>query len=407
MPLQQLISEQHLGTDKYNRVCTILAHLEIPQNCQQRVQAFLRQCTVFEDITGAKLDLARRRDIKVLPKPDWEQSMLAVQDFFPWTLVKYHSASDTQKMLVRSAGFKCTRLVSFVDKHLLPEVYSSASTELEPLLLQALDSLARFPTAQLEEPLQIFVNGKLRRGSTLVDSSSQLMKALFAKGNAYAGYDLLPDEYTKDNRLAALRAHGLVHDDLPDPKWFVTCADQFVRLYEGKDRSVSMVKHSRMLLEMLQRNVSTYKLRAYRLWETRYLISTKPIFVRATVVAPYASTSAPLLVSLQDSEDYAHYRLVASAVPVLEPLLGDTIQLREQLRLAAGPKPLHVISHLLSQLELGMTSCRVSMSLLPWISSSRMMLKGHTGSLSRCWPIIWTSILLNSSARSWQSWLRG
>lgn len=34
-------------------------------------------------------------------------------------------------------------------------------------------------------------------------------------------------------------------------------------------------------------------------------------------------------------------------MPVLDPLLGDTIQLREQLSLAAGPKPLHVISHLL------------------------------------------------------------
>lgn len=62
MPLQQLISEQHLGTDKYNRVCTILAHLSIPQNCEQRVQAFLRRCTVFEDITGAMLDLARRKE---------------------------------------------------------------------------------------------------------------------------------------------------------------------------------------------------------------------------------------------------------------------------------------------------------------------------------------------------------
>lgn len=204
--------------------------------------------------------------------------MLAVHDFFPWTLVKYHSASDTQKKLLRSAGFNCTELVSFLDKDLLPEVSSSASTELEPLLLQALDSLARFPTAQLQQPLQIFVNGKLQRVSMLVGSRSKLMKALFAKGNSYAGYDLLPDEYTKDNRLAALRAHGLFHDDLPDPKCFMTCADQFVRLYEGKDRSVSMVKYSRMLLEMLQRNVSTYKLRAHpEAWEgTGHLISTKP-----------------------------------------------------------------------------------------------------------------------------------
>lgn len=349
MPLPRLISEEHLGPDKYNSICTVLANLKVPQKCQRRVQTFLRQCTVFEDITGARLDLARRTDIKVLPKLEWEQSMLAVQDFFPWTLIKYYSASDIQKKLLRIAGVSLSDTVSFLSKDLLPEVYSSATTELEPLLLQALDSLARFPTARLQQPLQVFVNGKLQRISTLVDSSSKLMKALFAKGSGYAGYDLLPDKYTKDNRLAALRERGLAHDDLPDPKCFLTCADQFVRLYQGKDRSVSMVKHSRLLLEMLQRNVTSYKLSAYAQWEdTRHLIATKPIFVRASAVAPYDNTAAPLLVSLQDSEDWTHYRLVASVVPVLEPLLGSsTIQLREQLSLPAGPQPQHVIDHVL------------------------------------------------------------
>lgn len=349
MPLQWLISEEHLGPDKYNSICLILANLKPSPKCQQRVQTFLRQCTVFEDLTGARLDLAKRSDIKVLPKQKWEQSMLAVQDFFPWTLIKYHSASDIQKNLLHAAGFGPLDVLIFLTRDLLPEVYSSASTELEPLLLQALDTLAHFPALQLQQPLQVFVNGRLQRVSTLVDTSSDLMKALFAKGSGYAGYDLLPDEYIKDNRLAALRAHGLAYDDLPDPKCFLACADQFVRLYEEKDRSVSMVKHSRLLLEMLQGNVSSYKLTACAQWEDiRHLIATKPIFVRASVVAPYDNTTAPLLVSLQDSEDWTHYRLVGSVAPVLEPLSGSsTIQLREQLSLPAGPQLLRVIDHLL------------------------------------------------------------
>lgn len=350
IPLQQLISEEHLGPDKFKSVCSILASLHVPIVCQQYVRAFLRQCSIFEDITGARLDLAKRTDVKLLPMQEWEQHMLAVQDFFPWTFIKYHSASDTQRRLLHLAGFNPPDLVSFLREDLLPEVYSSESTELEPLLLQALDSLARFPASQLQQPLQVFVNGKLQRVSTLVDSSSDLMQALFAKGKGYAGYDLLPDEYAKNKRLATLRAHGLAHNDLPDPKCFLACADQFVRLYDGKNRSASMIEHSRLLLEMLQRNVSSYKLRSSEaLWEeTCHLISTKPIFVRALAVAPYDNTTAPLLVSLQDSEDWTHYRLVASIVPVLEPLLGSsTVQLRQQLSLPAGTQVLHVVDHLL------------------------------------------------------------
>ena len=88
-------------------------------------------------------------------------------------------------------------LGTFLNEDIFPEVYSSASTNLEPLLLQALDSLAAHATAQLKQPLQIFVNGRLHRISALVDISSKLMKDLFAKDTVYSGYDLLPGECSK------------------------------------------------------------------------------------------------------------------------------------------------------------------------------------------------------------------
>jgi len=278
-----------------------------------------------------------------------EQQVGAVHELLPWTIVKYHSASPTQKAILRNAGFQCTNMVTFLNTDLLPEIYSSASTDLEPLLLAALDSLAGYTGVQLKQPLQVFVNGKLHRVSTLVDSSSQLMQALFAKGKGYAGYDLLPAQYAQGNRLATLRSHGLAHDDLPDHRCFLSCADQFVRLYEDKDRSADMSKHSRMLLEMLQRNVGLYHARtAAAAWEeASHLISTKPIFVKAAVVSPYESSPGPVLVSLEDSEDYSHHRLVASAVAVTEAALGDTTELRAKLGLPAGPQAVHVVAHLL------------------------------------------------------------
>lgn len=115
-------------------------------------------------------------------------------DVFPLTIMKYHSTTSTQKTLLDMAGFEPIDVGTFLEEDVFPEVYSSASIDLQPLLLQAIDSLTTAPSAQLQQPLQIFVNGRLHRISTLVDSSSKLMKDLFAKGSGYAGYNLLPGE---------------------------------------------------------------------------------------------------------------------------------------------------------------------------------------------------------------------
>ena len=110
-----------------------------------------------------------------------------------------------------------------------------------------------------------------------------------------------------------------------------------------------MAKHSRMLLDMLQRDVLAYKQHAQdSAWaDISHLIATKPFLVRATVLTPYDCSPASPLVSLLDSEDYSHYRLVANAVAVTDPALGDTTQLRSQLSLSTGPQLSHVISHLM------------------------------------------------------------
>ena len=130
--------------------------------------------------------------------------MAAMHHLFPWTIIKHHSATATQRELLDTAGFKPMNLADFLNQDLLPEMYSSANADdFEPLLLQALDSLALQPAACLHQPLQIFVNGRLQRVSKLVDSSSELLKDLFTRGSSYAGFELLPGMQTSTGPSAS------------------------------------------------------------------------------------------------------------------------------------------------------------------------------------------------------------
>lgn len=85
--IQQLISEQRLSTEQFSLLCDLLASLELDlpahHACRERVRAFLRQCTVHEDLNGNMLDLARQPDIRLLPSEAWEDIMPAVQACSP------------------------------------------------------------------------------------------------------------------------------------------------------------------------------------------------------------------------------------------------------------------------------------------------------------------------------------
>lgn len=155
-------------------------------------------------------------------------------------------------------------------------------------------------------------------------------------------------EYAQGEHFKLLQLHGLAHKDMPHPRCFLVCADQFVRHYEGKDFSNSMLEHSKMLMNMLQRNLASYQASVSPSeWkETSHSISMKPIFVRALAVPPYETKSGGPLISLKDSEDYRHYRMVASAVAITDPGV-NTAQLRKDLSLPASPQAMHVVTHLL------------------------------------------------------------
>lgn len=59
MPVQQLVSLQHLGANTFNGLCEILAKLDIPEG-DQSARNVLRQCTAFEDIQGTHVALNKR-----------------------------------------------------------------------------------------------------------------------------------------------------------------------------------------------------------------------------------------------------------------------------------------------------------------------------------------------------------
>lgn len=144
------ISEQHLGTANFTSILTVLTKLNVG-SCQRRVQKFLRSCALFEDISGAQLNISLQVDSKILPTEAWEQSIAATPDMFPWTVIKFHSANSKQRKLLNSAGFHPISLNDFLNEDLLQEIYSSASTNLQPLLLQALHSMGASAIADFRQ----------------------------------------------------------------------------------------------------------------------------------------------------------------------------------------------------------------------------------------------------------------
>ena len=57
--------------------------------------------------------------------------------------------------------------------------------------------------------------------------------------------------------------------------------------------------------------------------------------------------------SLADSADHSHYRLVALAVPVIDNAHGDTHELRAKLGLPTEPDLKHVVDHMLKMAAAG------------------------------------------------------
>ena len=182
LPLHQLVSPRCLDDEKFEAVRSLLAnHIPLPQEPNGAVWDVLKQCCIFETADGDMTDL-RHGTLQLLPNAEWEEQMLATPHLVQWTPVKHHTASDTQKTLLKHSGLVVPQLPHFLDHCLLDSIQTSGDSQAETLLLQALDQLGAFTLFTPRRPSYLRVNDRVYPVSLLVDSSSKLLQALFEHG---------------------------------------------------------------------------------------------------------------------------------------------------------------------------------------------------------------------------------
>ncbi|DBA87163.1 TPA: hypothetical protein ACH3X2_005211 [Trebouxia sp. C0005] len=283
--------------------------------------------------------------------------MAALSKLLPLHPVKYHTASATQRQLLKHAQLQVLQLKQFLSSSLLPAINSSKSSQTEPLLQQALDELSAVtgPAGTVEELDRIFVDSFLVPIDSCVDSTSELCRNLFGKQDSPRDFLLLPGAYTTPQRLAVLKRHGLGHEGTASPFFYLVCARQFAAQSSSMSRDASR-KLSRQLVNMLLDKISMYLRRASRTSapETiRQQIANCAVFTRAELQFPYSSSIQPPFVSLADSTDHDHYRLVALSMPITDTVHGSTKELRALLGLQTEPQLDSVIDHLLKTAAAG------------------------------------------------------
>ena len=355
VPLPELISQQRLGSTDFQNARQLLAY-----HVQSSTEAWrtIKQWPIFEDITGPGKMVALRavNSYALLSGASWEEHIVELDQLLPHSPILYHTASATQQKLVQHSSMRVPSLTTFLQSQLLPATTSSST---EPLLLQALDELAREPTRPLISSLKcIFIDGCLHPISKTVDSTSSLLHTLFSKTvdstssllqtqfskpSTDGDYKLLPQLYATPTRLAVLKQHGLAHVSAPDPNFFIRCSERFSGMSSNLTRDDKR-KLSRGLADMLHGNVDAFQ-RASR--SNTAQIASCPVFKSAELQFPYNSTQ-PEFVALAGSADHDHYQLVSLALPIIDNPHGDTQALRCKLGLPVQPKLQHVVDHLLT-----------------------------------------------------------
>lgn len=97
---------------------------------------------------------------------------------------------------------------------------------------------------------------------------------------------------------------------------------------------------------MLRSNLDAYLTQSSS--ATVKALSRVAIFTKHTAASPTAAWQGTSLISLADSADGQYHSLVSTAVDVIDPAMGDTTHLRQQLGLQPGPVLVHVVQHLLN-----------------------------------------------------------
>ncbi|DBB07706.1 TPA: hypothetical protein ACH3X3_009132 [Trebouxia sp. C0006] len=111
-------------------------------------------------------------------------------------------------------------------------------------------------------------------------------------------------------------------------------------------------RHSISLINMLRRNISKYSMASALSWDAiKTYLADCPIFLAAELGFPHDMGPKQQLISLRDSTDHAHYRVMANAVAVISNAMGPTSLLRSELNLPMEPRLELVVHHLLKTVK--------------------------------------------------------
>ena len=178
LPLAVVISAPYLGPEKFEGLCRLLASLSTQQTLRQ-AWSVLKQCCIFEDLTGVLTDLCCPHTLRLLPNAAWEKRLAGASDLLLWKPLCYHTASDAQRKLLQMAGLPLPSLLEFLEESLLPDIQGSTDVRAEALMLHALDDLALHVSHFPAQPQLICIEGQRVAVGRLVDSSIPLLKTLF------------------------------------------------------------------------------------------------------------------------------------------------------------------------------------------------------------------------------------
>lgn len=172
-------------------------------------------------------------------------------------------------------------------------------------------------------------------------------------------YLLLPAEFTSPQRLSLLKRLRLATEDSTDLPFLEECSRQLSVLAPSVSQLASFLRREQLrtmstaLLKMCQ-HIATSKqgqqqtAQQIQKWASvRAILVRLPIALTAELPFPYNASAWPLLMSMEDTADYRHHRIVSSATAVTDRQLGDTEQLRSSLGLPTDPLLHDIVQHLL------------------------------------------------------------
>ena len=306
LPLQQMLSQQRIGSITFAAVRELLAdYVSSSSSNTSAAWQVLQQCPIFEKVSGRMAALPEADSWCLLPNSTWENHSAELEPLLRKTPVKYHTTSDIQPRLLDHSDVEVPSLIYFLRCELLPAITQANISSSEPQLLLALDELAQSSRQSSVGLHSVFVDSRLHPVDRTVDSTSSLLQTLFSLPKAGDDYKLLPQQYTTASRLAVLKRHGLLHEHVSEPKLFLHCIKRFSLNRASMSRDVSK-KLSRSLVSMLHANVGEYQ-KAGDWSSARVALRASPVFKTADLQFPYYNKAHPEFASLSHSADHNFY----------------------------------------------------------------------------------------------------